>query len=70
MSGVSTACGAGMDLLISVAICFIEFCVSLPNDMEGKLGVGSAKRAIMSPTDRQRQSSEIVLVRGKTVRRN
>ena len=43
------ACGTGMARLISVTICFISFCVSSPNESEIKLGLGSAKRAIMPP---------------------
>ena len=48
MSGVSIACGAGMSLLRSVVVCFVELCVSYPNENEVTVYLGSDKRAIMS----------------------
>ena len=51
MGGVSTYCVAGMTRLRSVAICFILFFISSPNDREGTLGFGSAKIEMMSLVD-------------------
>ena len=45
------AFGAGMARLRSVVVCFTTLYVSSPNESEGKVGFGSAKRAIMSPID-------------------
>ena len=44
VSGVSTAFVSVMAWLISVLVCFIAFFISSPNDIEGKVGLGSAKR--------------------------
>ena len=41
--------GAGMARLRSVAICFTAFCVSPPNESEGTVDFGYAKKAIISP---------------------
>ena len=49
VSGASLACGAGIVRLIIFAICFIDFCVSSPNESEGTVGLGSDKRAIIYP---------------------
>ena len=50
VSGVLMVCGTGMVQLI-IAVIFFALCVLTPNESEGKLVLGSAKRAIMSPTD-------------------
>ena len=54
VSGVLMACGAGIARLISVAIYFIEFCVSSPNESEGTVGLGSTKGEIIYPIYCQR----------------
>ena len=43
--------GAGMARLRSVAIFFTEFCVSYPNEREGKVVFMSSKKEIMSVID-------------------
>ena len=43
--------GAGMARLRSVAIYFTEFCVSSPNERQGKVGFGSAMRDMISVID-------------------
>ena len=43
--------GTGMARLRSVAICFTAFCVSSPNERDGTVGFGSAKREIMFMID-------------------
>ena len=48
MSVVLMDFGAGMARLRSVAICFTTFCVSNPNESEGKVVFGYSKRARMS----------------------
>ena len=48
VSDLSMVFGAGIVRLISVAICFIEFCVSYPNESEGTLGFGCTKKEIIS----------------------
>ena len=48
MSVTSMDFGAGMAWLISVTIYFTVFCLLHPNKIEGKVGFGSAKRAITS----------------------
>ena len=45
------ACGAGMARLRSVAVCFIKFFVSSPNESEVIIGLGCANRDIMYPID-------------------
>ena len=43
--------GSGTARLRSVAICFYAFYVSYPNESEGAVGFGYAKRAMMSAID-------------------
>ena len=44
MSGVLEACVEGMARLRGVAICFISFLISPPNDREVTLGLGYSNR--------------------------
>ena len=70
VSGIKIDCGSGISWPTIVAICFIGFCVSPPNEIEGTVGLRYAKRAIISPIYCQRQSAELVLGIGTTARRN
>ena len=51
MSFISLDFGAVMAWLRIVVICFTEFFLSPPNESEGTVGFGYAKRKIISPID-------------------